>query len=220
MDPMRVFIGFDKRQPLAYNVARSSVERHAKSRVQVEPVRIDWLPIKRVGLTEFTYSRFLVPWLCDYKGVALFMDSDTIAQGDVTELLDVITSSVAVSVVKGPKRFEWPSVMVFQCSNCDCGRLNPRFVENPDNALFDFAWTRYIGSLPDEWNNLIGYQKPNPKAKIIHYTAGIPIWTETKNSPLARLWWHEAEMEMDTVSWEELMGKSVHRKVVEAMNAR
>jgi len=217
MEPLRVFIGFDSRQPLSYNVARNSVERHAKSRVQVEPLRLDWLPITRKGLTEFTYSRFLVPWLCDYKGVALFMDSDTIALGDVTELPAIVTQSVAVSVVKVSQRFEWPSVMMFQCSNCDCAKLTPRFVERPENALFDFAWTRYVGSLPKEWNNLIGYEPPNPKAKIVHYTAGIPCWPETKKSPLAKLWLKEYAHANFTVSWEELMGKSVHRKVVEAM---
>ena len=219
IDPLRVFIGFDSRQPLAYNVARSSVERHAKGRVQVEPLRLDWLPISRKGLTEFTYSRFLVPWLCDFKGVALYMDSDVIAIGDVTELIGQIQNNKAVSVVKGQRRFEWASVMVFQNSNCDCVKLTPEFVNDPENALFDFKWagSAQVGALPEEWNNLIGYEAPNPNAKIIHYTAGIPCWPETKKSPLAKLWFQELAIMNSTVTWEELMGKSVHRKVVEAM---
>ena len=215
MDPLKVFIGLDRRQPLAYTVARSSVERHAKNRVQVEPLRLDWLPITRTGLTEFTYSRFLVPWLCDNRGVAVFMDSDVVVLGDVTELPELIGHD-AVSLVKGKQRFEWASVMVFQNSNCGCVKLTPKFINDTQNALFDFKWADSIGELPLEWNNLIGYDEPNPNAKIIHYTGGIPVWPETKNSPLAKPWHKEHAHAMATVSWETLMGKSVHRKVVEA----
>ena len=144
------------------------------------------------------------------------MDSDTIATGDITELPSLIGHD-AVSVVKGKQRFEWPSVMMFQNSNSGCVKLTPKFVNDTENSLFDFKWADSIGELPAEWNNLIGYQEPNPKAKIIHYTAGIPCWPETKASPLAKLWMKELAYSVSTVTWEELMGKSVHRKIVEAM---
>ena len=65
---MRIFIGFVERQPLAYHVCRSSIERHAGARVQVEPLRLKWLPIRRRGLTDFTFSRYLCPYLCGYEG--------------------------------------------------------------------------------------------------------------------------------------------------------
>ena len=73
---MRVFIGFDERQPLAYHVCRSSIERHAGARLQIEPLRLKWLPLKRRGLTDFTFSRYLCPWLCSYEGASLFMDAE------------------------------------------------------------------------------------------------------------------------------------------------
>lgn len=219
--PFRVFIGFDKRQPLAYTVARSSVERHASRRVQVEPLVIDWLPMKRRGLTDFTYTRWLVPWLCNFKGTALFMDPDTIARADVTELESIVNPMMAVSVVKGRLKFEWASVMYFQCDNASCQVLTPEYVANEQNQPPTFKWlhaqTR-LGDLPPEWDHLVLYDKTDPAAKIIHYTAGIPCWPETKNSPLADLWHEEAQAALSTVSFMELMGKSVHRPAVEALN--
>ena len=72
----RVFIGYDPRQPLAYNLCQFSIVKRSTAPVAVSPLMIDQLPLTRVGLTTFTFSRFLVPWLCDYQGWALFMDCD------------------------------------------------------------------------------------------------------------------------------------------------
>ena len=216
-DGLRVFVGFDSRQPLAYTVARASIERHAKGRVQVEPLRLDWLPITRRGLTEFTYSRFLVPWLCAFKGQALFVDADVIARADVRELCNIAHPGAAVSVVQGALRFEWASVMVFQCDNFRCRTLTPAYIDDPANGLFDFAWASdRLGALPPEWNVLVGYQPRRDDAKLVHFTAGIPCWEETRQSDYADWWWEEFRHAMATVSWEALMGRSVHRAVVES----
>lgn len=215
---MRVFIGYDSRQPLAYTVCRSSVERHAKGRVQVEPLRLDWLPITRRGLTEFTFSRYLVPWLCDYRGVALFMDGDMIARADVRDLEALADPAMAVSVVMGAKRFEWPSLMLFRCDNARCGDLTPEWVGDPTTAPQTLEWAGdRLGWLPPEWNYCVGYDAPIQDPKVIHYTAGIPCWPETRWCDQAGAWFEEREAALATVTWEALMGNSVHRKVVESM---
>lgn len=214
----RVFIGFDRRQPLAYTVARSSVERYAKGRMWVEPLRIDWLDVNRCGLTEFTYTRYLVPWLCEFKGMAIFMDGDMIAQSDVGELLTLVDPKNAVSVVQGGERFEWPSLMVFNCAHLACHQLTPGLLNKPTATPNTLAWAEgEIGALPPEWNYCVGYDDPKPDAKIIHYTAGIPCWPETEQMPAASLWHAEKDYALSTVSWEALMGKSVHRHIVEEL---
>ena len=73
---LRVFIGYDDRQPVAYNVLQFSIATRSSRPVTITPLIINQLPIKRTGLTPFTFSRFLVPWLCDYQGTALFLDID------------------------------------------------------------------------------------------------------------------------------------------------
>src|SRR5258706_15815096 len=113
-DVIRVFAGYDSRQPLAFNVLQHSIQRHTQRRVTVEPLMLDRLPIKRRGLTEFTFSRFLVPWLCDYEGQAIFMDSDIVLTGDIGELWDAPDCTADVYVMQDQAKFEWPSVMVFE----------------------------------------------------------------------------------------------------------
>ncbi len=78
MNDFRIFIGLDSRQPLAHTVAYTSLIQNASRPVSVTPLILEQLPIKRRGLTEFTFSRYLVPWLMDYQGVGLFMDAQLV----------------------------------------------------------------------------------------------------------------------------------------------
>ena len=213
---MEIFIGFDPRQPLAYTVCRSSIERHTRGRVKIEPLILERLPMKRRGLTEFTFTRYMVPCLCNYQGSALFLDADIILRDDVLKLYDVVGSFAetfrrddlpSVSVVKNPKlRFEWPSVMYF--NTWLCKSLTPEYIET--GAPQSLEWASKIGELPKEWNHCVGYDEQNPSAKIVHFTQGIPCWPETKDCEFSKEWRDEFKYAVGTVSWAELMGNSVH----------
>lgn len=214
---LRVFIGFDPRQPVAYHVCRASIERHTTHRLSIEPLVLARLPITRKGLTEFTYSRFLVPYLCDFSGPAVFLDADVVVRADLIGLLNNAYPSHAVSVVQSTHRFEWASVMVFNCLDPRCHVLTPEYVDNSAHPLFDFAWAggdAAVGSLPPEWNHLVYYDAKRPDwdpPRLVHYTAGIPCWPETKSCDYAEYWHEEFRTMVGTVSWEALMGQSVHR---------
>lgn len=208
----RIFIGYDPRQPVAYNVLQHSIIRHASEPVAITPLVLSQLPLKRRGLTEFTFSRFLVPALCDFMGQAIFMDADMVVQGDVIELFKLADTAAPVSVVKDQPQFEWASMMVF--SNGLCRKLTPEYVETATD-LFDFGWVgdRPIGELPAEWNHCVGYKDANINAKLLHFTQGLPVWYETKGEHHEDLAWEaERRAANATVSWKELMGTSVHAK--------
>lgn len=212
-DPIQVFIGYEPRQPIAFHVLAHSIWRQASREVLIRPLILAHLPITRRGLTDFTYSRFLVPHLSGFKGISIFIDSDFLCLGDVAELADMAREFAAetetdVMVVKNQLRFEWASMMVFR--NYSCLKLRPKFVQDDKNALFDFAWARNVKELPKEWNHLVGYDEPNPAAKLVHFTQGIPYFSETRDSEFAAEWMAEANSMGSTVTWQELMGKSVH----------
>jgi hypothetical protein len=208
---LRVFIGYDDRQPVAYNVLQFSIATRSSQPVSVTPLIIDQLPIKRTGLTPFTYSRFLVPWLCDYQGVALFLDIDMLVLGDIVELFDMLDDS-ALMVSKNPLKLEWASVMLFNCAHLDNRRLTPEFIETGEN-LHSISWTDKIGDLPGEWNHLVMYDEPKP-AKLVHYTAGIPCFPETKDLGYGAEWMTELKTAMAAKSWHTLMARSIHAKPV------
>lgn len=210
---LRVFIGYDPRQPLAYNVLQHSIVRHSSVPVAVTPLILGQLPIKRRGLTEFTFSRFVVPHLCDYLGTAVFMDADVVVTGDIKDLFDCAQpSSYAVQVMQAQSKFEWASVMLF--NNSCCRNLTPSFIDDESNGMFDLEWARdRVGSIPDAWNHCVGYQEPK-LANLYHYTQGLPCWMETAGLPEDAPWDAEYQAMIHTVEWRELMGSSIHAKPV------
>jgi hypothetical protein len=208
---LRIFVGVDERQPLAYSVLQHSIYQNSSKPVAMTPLMLKTLPVKRRGLTQFTYSRFIVPWLCGFRGRALFLDADMVVTGDIAKLFEVADYASSVLVNQDQARFEWASAMLFNCDNCKM--LTPSFVDDEKNQLLDFAWTDHpVGSFPAEWNKAVGYTEPGP-ANLYHYTAGIPCHAETRGIEDGP--WVAAFKDMvRTCSWNELLGNSVHAKHV------
>lgn len=206
---MRCFIGFDPRQPVAFQVLCHSIWKRATKPVEITRLQLNQLPIKRKGLTEFTFSRYLVPYLSGYKGISVFLDADMLCLADIHELEKEIDMSNCVSVVKGPQRFEWPSMMVFNCGHFYNRKLTPELIEKGQPHLLTWADDR-IGELSKEWNHIVPYHGVNPNAKIVHFTQGIPCWPETRNCEFSPQWQKEAFETMSSVTFKELMGTSVH----------
>lgn len=207
---LRVFIGRDPRQPIAYNVLADSIVQRASRPVSITALSLKTLPITRRGLTEFTFSRWLVPFLCGYEGKALFLDADMVVTADIAELFAVDMRHHQVLVNKEQAKFEWPSAMLFDCSACMA--LTPEYIDDKRNQLFDFAWAEHgaVGAFPPEWNHCVGYAAPRLDAKLYHFTKGVPVWRETRGNVEDKVF-HEAYLNMiHTVSHRELMGNSVH----------
>ena len=114
---MKIFIGYDGRQPISYTVLQSSIIRRTSEPVSIAPLVLKTLPIKRQGLTPFTFSRFLVPHLCHYEGWALFLDIDILLLDDISKLFRLADDKYAIMVSKNEHKFEWASVMLFNCGH-------------------------------------------------------------------------------------------------------
>jgi hypothetical protein len=207
----QVFIGYDPRQPLSYNVMRHSIERHASRPIAITALILDQLPITRQGATEFTYSRFLVPYLSGFQGYSIFADEDMVVVGDIHEVFDHLDGDADVWVMKGQESYEWASVMVF--NNARLSHMTPEYVDDKSNGLFDYAWAETIGELPAEWNHCVGYAEPK-EAKLYHYTQGIPYWPECRGLPEDRYWFEEYEAMMKSVKWIDLHRNTKHYKPV------
>lgn len=208
----KIFIGYDERQPVSFSVLQQSIISQATEPVSIIPLRISQLPTKRTGLTPFTFSRFLVPYLCGYEGVAIFLDIDIILNGDICELLKMADSNFAVQVSKNEHRFEWASVMLFNCAHPDNRKLTPEYIEKADK-LHTIGWTENIGDIPREWNHLVGYDAPKD-AKLVHFTQGIPAYPETIDCEYSQLWHGIHKMTNHTQPWKDLMGPSIHAIMV------
>ncbi len=206
---MRIFIGMDERQPVAANVLAHSIERRASRATQITKLQLRHMPIKRRGLTQFTFARYCVPYLCGYEGTAVFLDADMLCLGDIFDLERFAPTDCAVAVVKNKLKFEWPSLMFF--NNSLCMSLTPDFIESGEPHALNWG---PVGELPPEWNFCVGYDQVKPNLKIAHYTQGIPCFPETKECDFSKEWNDEFKHMNSSVSWSALMGNSVHAEPV------
>src|SRR6266705_116169 len=223
MDPLRIFIGYDSKEPVAYHVLAQSILRRASCPVAFTPLVQDQLraaklytrPRGPTESTEFSMTRFLVPCLCEYRGLAIFMDCDMLCQADVAELVALAHAQSNKPVLICPheytprtdKKFlgqvqtsyprkNWSSLMIFNLQHFGCRMLTVPYVNKASGLeLHRFNWLDHqmIGKLPLEWNWLVGEYDPNPQAKLLHYTLGGPWFSETRDCDQADAWRQEYE---------------------------
>jgi hypothetical protein len=208
---MDIYIGWDSRFPEPADVLAQSIVDHATVPVRIRFLRYTELQREYgfarehdpLASTEFTYTRFLVPFLQGYEGKALFLDNDMLCLGDVAELDRLDMTPYALRVVQHDHRpvetvkmygcpqtsyprKNWSSLMLMDCSRLTLwtkavverasGAYLHRFQDLPD-AL--------IGTVPPEWNDL---DRRDDATKLIHWTSGGPWFEEYRNCPHAELW--------------------------------
>lgn len=228
-----VFIGYDSREPEAYEVARASILKHATIAVHIQ--KLDERALRFAGLyrrrwtsidgrqkvdsgdgkpfsTEFSFTRFLVPALCQWQGYALFMDCDQLFMTDIAQLLEEINPKTAIQVCKQEYhatadikmdgqvqqtyfRKLWSAFMLFNCGHPSAKLLTVDSVNNePGSWLHGFGWCpdNEIGSLRNQWNWIDGTTEGKPLN--VHYTLGGPWFPHLRNAdqPYFEEWRQEA----------------------------
>jgi hypothetical protein len=91
-------------------------------------------------------------------------------------------------------RKNWSSLMIF--NNERCTALSADYVNSaPGLDLHRFKWLddALIGSLPLEWNWLVGEYPYRADAKIVHYTLGGPYFDDYRDCDYAEDWFGEFE---------------------------
>ena len=210
-----VYIGYDSPYPEAYQACANSIRRN--SNIEIKPLILQDLrhliPSKKDGTTEFTYTRFLVPYLNNYSDYAIFCDSDFIFLNNIEELINDIDISKPVSVVQHkdytPKkdikmdnkqqttypRKNWSSLIFWNCSHkMNKLFLTPGLVNSyTPSTLHRFNWLQdnQIGNIDKAWNWLVGYYKKNKESspKALHFTDGGPWLEKYKNSEYSSKWY-------------------------------
>jgi len=144
--------------------------------------------------TEFTYSRFLIPYLENYEGFSLFIDNDFIFKKSLLPMFYYLNPDDAVACIKYPQyqhdesKFNgevnidypcklWSSMMFFNNSHEDCKKLTPEVVNTwTGKQLHQFEWTDAISEIPQKYIFVEGYDNPEEKWDYtgIHYTRGGP----------------------------------------------
>jgi len=209
---VKIYIGFDQRESVAFHTFVQSLIDHASIPLDITPLAVKTLKgyeeKHEDKSNDFVYSRFLTPFLNDFKGWAIFVDGDMICQTDIKELLDLRDNSKALQVVKHDyktkanqkylgninqdyPRKNWSSVILWNCAHPKHKLLTPDFIEKESGKyLHRFSWLEdsEIGELPKEWNWLATEYPNNEQANIIHYTLGTPCFKDYRNTEMSDIW--------------------------------
>ena len=215
---IKLFLGYDPRETVAYYVMNHSIIVRASQQVAITPLSLQNLGSlmtrERNALqsTDFSFSRFLTPYLCDYQGWSIFMDCDMLIMDDIAKLWELRDERYAVQVVKhnhqpreaikfldAPQtpyqKKNWSSVILF--NNAKCKALTPEYVNTASGLeLHQFKWLGnddLIGEIPHDWNHLVGYDAKTAKVCNAHFTLGGPYFKEFTNCEYAEEWFAERD---------------------------
>ena len=210
---INVFIGYDSKEKVAYNVLSHSIIQNSTKPVAITPIALNNLKDDFVrernalSSTEFSFSRFMIPHLMNYQGWALFMDCDMLMFEDISKLWRMRDDKYAIQVCKHdytpktdtkflgqvqtkyPKK-NWSSFMLMNCKKCTT--LTPDYVNKASGLeLHQFKWLEseeLIGEIPLEWNWLVGEYDYKENVSNVHYTEGCPWFEEYKDVDYSQDW--------------------------------
>ena len=228
-DAVNVFIGYDENEIVAYHTLAESIHARSSVPVTITPLRLSQLSdlykreIDPLASTQFSFSRFLTPYLSKFEGWSLFMDCDMLMLADIAELFALRDDNYAIMccqhdyVPKSDTKFlnnvqtkyekkNWSSVMLF--NNAKCQALTPDYVGSATGLqLHQFKWLEgdhLIGSIPLEWNWLVGEYDYKEEVKNVHFTEGGPYFTEFVDTDYADLWFAERDKAFSVVQRSDL----------------
>ena len=220
---MKIYVGYDSREDIAWQVCRHSLLRHGGADLPVYPLRQTTLrelglytrPIDAKASTEFSITRFLTPFLAAYDGWSIFTDCDFLYTADIRALHNSLDPSKAIQVVQHDytpalavkmdgkaqhiyPRKNWSSFIAFNGAHPAVKALTPALVNSAEPAyLHRFTWVddAAIGALDLSWNFLVGeYPKPAKTPSAIHYTNGGPWFENHVNVDFGDLWLAERDL--------------------------
>ena len=209
--PVNIYLGYDSSHSDVFDVAEKSihhsVEKCKSGGLAAEFFNDYKIEVKKLDInaiseytrpyanqsTEFTYSRFLIPYLENYEGFSFFIDDDYIWQWSPTSLFYFLDPEHAIACVQYqfdhhdetkmdgeknvsyPKKL-WSSMMIFNNGHEDCKKLTPEVVNTASGQyLHQFEWTDQISKIPGHKIATEGYDKELLKTHhAVHYTRGGP----------------------------------------------
>ena len=224
IDTPTFFIGYDSKEDIAYRVCKQSLLNKTSTKINVLSLKLHELVAKNfyrrsidpLASTEFTYTRFLVPALMNFKGWAVFCDCDFIFLEDISLLFKNLSDDKAIYCVQHdytPKekhkmdgkqqtiypRKNWSSFIVYNCSHPSNKKLNVDLVNTESGAfLHQFKWLKdsEIGALDERWNWLEGWTSNhnNSSPYAVHFTRGGPWFNEWQDVEFANEWMKERDI--------------------------
>ena len=230
-DLVRVFVGADRSQALAVDVLAYSIRRHTDMKVDVVSMADVILPepqdIRQGSRTNFSFTRFAIPALCNYQGRAIYMDADMQVFKDIRGLWEVpFEGREKIQILEDiPEEFQpkegqlgapsrrkkQSSVMVLDCSKLNwvaediISGLDGRYTYDELLSEICILEPDEIGwRVPWVWNSLETYIEGT--TALTHYTyMFIQQWVSNQN-PIGWVWINEVRRMLSegALNWSQI----------------
>ena len=223
MEPFKIFIGYDPVETVSYHTMCHSILSRSSIPVTFTPInqrnlkRFYDRPRDPKQSNEFSFTRFLVPYLCGFKGWGVFFDCDMMVRTDIKELYDQIDDNFALKCVKHDytptmqtkylgnvqyqyPRKNWSSVVLWNAGHPANKVLAPHHVERAtglDLHRFTHLKDELIGDLDVGWNwlvqdyNLANLEGGKSRVKNVHWTNYGPWLKDHDHVDFADEWFTE-----------------------------
>lgn len=222
-EPVSIYVGADRSQLLAIKVLEHSIQRHTDLPVEVHamvdlPIRVPQDP-SNWQRTGFSFSRFCIPELANYRGKALYLDADMLVFADIADLWNIpfdetkviIQAELAEAQQETNQKKGAPKKRVKQCAVMllDCDRITWEIDDiitgldageyNYEQLMFDLCLleeTEIRYAVPFRWNSMEHYQLG--ETALIHYTdMTTQPWVSAQNQ-YSELWLKEVRLMLAT----------------------
>jgi hypothetical protein len=190
-ESVRIYCGYDPRESAGYHTFCQSVMDHASIPCAFIPLHkpmLEGFDGQRDGTNAFIYSRFLVPYLENYRGWAIFADAcDMVVRDDIAKVWNMREQFIfnkAVAVVKHDYKTKQKRKYIgtpMEADNADYARKN---------------WSSFI-----LFNCAISEEMDISGASLVHFSLGVPGFAHYRNSDGAEHW-HRAYKRMTHVETE------------------
>lgn len=229
-EPIRLFVGTDRSQRIGLRVLEYSIGKHTAHPFEVHSLESIQLPEpedkRNVQRTGFSFSRFAIPELCDFRGKAIYMDADMLVFQDIARLwnipfqdhkmlvqADVLEGAASPSRTlfrRATKRPKQTAVSLLDCSRLHWNAehivagLDGRYTYKElmsDICILDESEIGY--QIPAEWNSLEHFDSATCN---LHYTdMQTQPWVCASNR-LGYLWLDTVRemLDMGELTWDEL----------------
>jgi len=199
--PIRVYVGATEAQMLPVKVLEYSIRKHASMSVEVFPLHRSGIAIplprdpKQQPRTPFSFQRFLIPALTEYRGRAIYLDSDMQVFKDIRALWTLPLKGADLLTVSEPEssgRRSQFSVMVLNCETLDWDIRE--IVRRLDEGQLRYEELVYQMSIVENiradinpaWNALEQFSAR--ETALLHFTdMTTQPWVSQEN-PLGYLW--------------------------------
>lgn len=224
--PVRIYIGATESEMLPAKVLEYSIRKHASMTIEAYPLHQSGIKIplpkdpQRRPRTPFSFQRFLIPALTQYRGRAIYVDSDMQVFKDIRALWTLPLKGADLLTVKEPHasgRRPQFSVMVLNCETLAWdideivrGLDEGRFTY--ESLVYEMCLTKNIrAEIEPQWNALERYSARD--TALLHFTDMTSQPWISQENPLEYLWTadlieaiHGGAISMEFVNQEVALG--------------